>query len=298
MKDFEDADTFHNVSKFIKAIALDRLGYYEEAWKTMLEANQEFKATVSSEYRLLQRQQSETKEWLEKKLTSNQPTPSDGFATSLFILGPSRSGKTSLESMVSSVDSVTRGYESECVEQSTRSAFQSNGLVESFPLIHLPHACYPAFREAYFSRLNMPSSAAHIFTNTNPSNIHSVGALLSIIPNVRVVFIKRNLEDLMLRILMYRYKSGNSYAYDLKSIREHVLWYYGIMDMIANRYPAIVTIVNYEDLVEDPRRIFRSITALCNLNVSTDVKVLLGNDRGCSAPYAQWMLQETANVRL
>lgn len=294
--DYEDPNNFRNVRNFIKAIALDRLGRYEEAWKTMLEANQECRRSVLNEYQSLQRQQSQTKQWLKSNLKPNQNVSREDFATSLFILGPSRSGKTSLEAMLSSHESVNRGYETECVEQSTRSAFQSNGLIDSFPLINLPSSCYQAFRDAYCSRLTLPSSAAYVFTNTNPSNIHNIGPLFSIIPNVRVAFIKRNLEDVTLRIFMYRYKAGNSYAYDLKSIREHVLWYYEIMDMIADRYPEIVTIVNYEDLVEDPHKVVRSICNLCKLDASTDLKYLPGDDRDCAVPYSQWMLNELTDV--
>jgi len=101
--------------------------------------------------------------------------------------------------------------------------------------------------------------------------------------------VKRSIEDNLFRIFMGEYDKGNSYAYDLKAIQEHLLWYHQMMDMMADRFPDLVRVVNYEEIIGDPRSVLEKAAALCGLSMSQGTLPTIGDDRGCAKPYAHWI---------
>ena len=111
-------------------------------------------------------------------------------------------------------------------------------------------------------------------------------------PNVRFIFVKRNLEDNVLRIYQRKYAKGNFYSYDLKAAREHVLWYHQMMDVLAAMLPTIVRVIQYEDMVADPAAALRTAANLCGLPAPEASLPAVGDDRGCAEPYRQFMAAE------
>src|SRR5581483_11731613 len=95
----------------------------------------------------------------------------------------------------------------------------------------------------------------------------------------------RNLEDVKLRIYMRKYDRGNAYSYDLKAEQEHVLWYYQMMDVLAEKLPNIVRVIHYEETVVDPAAALRNVGELCGLPASDALSLHVGDDRECAAPY-------------
>lgn len=286
---FEDPDEFNNLTLFIKATIFDRSERYQEAWDALLKANREIDRMMQNEYRVVQQQQSQLDIILDKYRAQSIPDSAD-HPVSLFILGPSRSGKTSLEGLLAALPGVRRGYESKIVERATSAAYQAGGLIDTFSLAYMPQSSRVAFRETYFRELVLSQVASAVITNTNPSNVYDVAALLSIVPNARVVFMKRDVEDVVLRIFMTRYKSRNAYAYNLQSIREHVTWYYSAMEKIVSDNPGRAQIIEYEKMVVDPVGAVTSVANMCGLQVSSNLVLHVHDDSGCAKPYRVLMV--------
>ena len=51
---------------------------------------------------------------------------------------------------------------------------------------------------------------ARVFTNTHPVHIQGVLRVASILPDARFVFMKRDIDDITLRVFMTKYLSGNA----------------------------------------------------------------------------------------
>ena len=166
-----------------------------------------------------------------------------GQPISLFILGPSRSGKTSLEMLFATLEGVKRGYENPGVDNATTRTFQDGGFLTSWLVDHLPPQFHPKWRENYLEELGRRAGSARVFTNTHPQHIQNAARMATLLPDVRFMFVKRNVEDLMLRIYMRNYRRGNAYAYSLESIHDHVNWYHEMMDLMVEKFPDIVRIV-------------------------------------------------------
>ncbi|NNE22607.1 MAG: sulfotransferase, partial [Rhizobiales bacterium] len=225
--------------------------------------------------------------------TSTTPAPlapPDGgeAPVTLFILGPSRSGKTTLERLIGASNEVAHSHERTILQDVMRQTCSAAGISLPDALSGLPMDHVAAFRQHLTRQLITPAGrSATVITNTNPHHIEDTLPAAAILPSARFAFIKRNIADLTLRIFMKRYNSGNEYAYDVGAITDYVAWYNEMIDALAERLPDTSIIILYEDMIADPAETRSRIGRLCNIDL-TGVPILeLGDDRGCAEPYRQ-----------
>jgi hypothetical protein len=286
-----DTVEFENLAPFIRAKVLHKSGRHAEAWEALVPVNRSLFLAGREEFEeMTGRQRATLARVRNNQATAAPGTIGGGQTMSLFILGPSRSGKTTMERLVSTLEGVKRGYESVIVEETVRRTCQHAGLATSTWLENVPLALHQLCGEAYLEELAVRAGPARVFTNTNPHRIHDADLMAAAFPNVRLVFVKRNLEDNVLRIYMERYRLGNTYAYDLKAARDHVVWYHEMMDLLAERLPAIVRVIQYENLIADPATALGAVADLCGgVPLTNGPLPVLGDDRECSVPYRRIM---------
>lgn len=283
-----DSPETTNSAAFIRASALHRAGRHDEAWAQLAPANQVLFRVKHAEAAELAETQRASLAHLKQKTIKVRDDKNDGVI-SLYILGPSRSGKTTMESLVAMLDGVKCGYENPILERAIRGALQSAGLLSSKLFEVLPARLDSLCWELYARELSKRAGKARVFTNTHPAHIHDVARVAEAFSNTRFVFVKRDLHDNALRIYMRKYVNANAYAYDLKSIREHIIWYHQMIDVLAEKLPDIVRVVQYEDLVADPLTSLQAVADLCGLPMPERPLPALGDDRGCAAPYRKFM---------
>ena len=114
---------------FARVELLDRAGQYQDAWQSLETVNADLGAANSTAVRQLREADEHTiqraSEWMyvgPPMVEINEDVPD-----SLMILGPSRSGKTTLERLAGCLKGVARGYEHELVQTSAREAATLNG---------------------------------------------------------------------------------------------------------------------------------------------------------------------------
>jgi Flp pilus assembly protein TadD len=284
----QEQSDFESDCKFVTAAALDKAGRHEEAWQALIDANEIENRVHGAQYR-------ESVPRLEKALSlarSNaiKPAPEAPDAPiSLFIVGPSRSGKTTLEAVLAAAAGVRRGYESRIVEKAAYRTFQLSGLLSSNKLSDLPRELESRFGKIYLESIVKVAGGAKVVTNTHPGMIDQIGRIAECVPNARFVFVKRDVNDIVLRILMKKYRSGNHYAYKLQHARQYVAWYYDMIDTWQAKLPKISLCIDYNELVADPNLHSGRIGALSGLGLSFDTRNAVGDDRDCARPYLSWL---------
>ncbi|MEO6780553.1 MAG: sulfotransferase, partial [Bradyrhizobium sp.] len=211
---------------------------------------------------------------------------------SLFILGPSRSGKSTMERLVSGLAGVKRGYENPIVEDAIRRTFQLSALPADTLLSHLPPPAYPLCCGIYLQELIRRTGSAKIFTNTNSGCIFEAASIATVFERTRFILMKRNLDDNLLRTYMRKYGEANAYAYDLKAAREHILWYHEMIDLMAAKFPNIVRVVHYEDMIADPDLTLRMAADLCDISIHDGHSTAIAGDPECAAPYREFIFAE------
>jgi tetratricopeptide (TPR) repeat protein len=286
---------FDSTIAFLRASALDKVERHKDAWDQFVPANRVMFDKLQSDLRdSLQRERA-----VLSLLRSNpiKAAPNDGQQPiSLFILGPSRSGKTTMESLVATLEGVKQGYENPIVDNSIRRTFQRAGLLTTSYFEVLPPQLYSQCRELYLEELARRAATAKVFTNTHPARIFDAALIANVLPNARFIFLKRNLEDIVLRIYQRRYREWNSYSYDLKATRDYVNWYYEMIDLMAQKLPNAVRVIHYEDMIADPSEALRTAAELCGLLMSEQQLPDIGDDRNCAEPYRHFMTEMLANA--
>jgi tetratricopeptide (TPR) repeat protein len=287
----QDRQEFAASLAFTRASALDKAGRHDEAWKNLVVANRHKFKSMRNEY-------SKVREFrrtvlAELNQASGKPgigrESSKGVPQSLFILGPSRSGKTSMERLVGTLNCVKRGYENSICDNVVQRVFRSTGLLTRDHVSALGQGMHALFREFYKEELAERAGGAEVFTITTPGLIVDAVAIAKVVPNARLIFIKRDIDDIAIRIFMKDYAAGNGYAYAIGTIHEYIRWYYDFIDACADRLPDVARVVRYEDLIEDPKAILNLAADLCGLSPYEGPVPLPGDDRGCGGPYKEFM---------
>jgi tetratricopeptide (TPR) repeat protein len=288
----QSKDEFDAIVAYAKGAALHRRGEYHDAWNCLAAANRGEWPKHEAGYRKEVIRQDASRAAASKLAAmqkSNRPPRHDDHPQSLFIIGPSRSGKTTLERLVSELEGVRRGYESHVVDRAVQRASQSSGLLTIGRLAELPKPLDVEFRKYYLEEIRDIAGPAKVFTNTNPGIIYHVGRVAEALPSSRFVFVKRDVHDVALRMFGKKYKTGNHYAYDLKAIFEYLSWYYQMVDIWLEKLAPVTRLVRYEDMIADPRSALGAIADLCELPMPEGPLPELGDDRGCAAPYREVM---------
>jgi tetratricopeptide (TPR) repeat protein len=289
----EDKTQFDNYAAFVRATGLDRAGRHAEAWEHLRLANRAFFLASQEDFGAEVSRQRTT---CERLRTTPAKVGVGGWdsaqAVSLFILGPSRCGKTTLEKLVSALAGVKRGYENPSVEDAMRRAFQTAALAPSTWFENLPPTLHAVCHDMYADELARRAGSARVLTGTNPARVHDADLMATAFTNVRFLCVKRNVEDNVLRIYQRTYKRGNIYAYDLNAARGYVVWYHQVMDLLAEKFPDFVRVIYYEEMVADPPAAVCTAADLCGLPMTDRPLPVVGDDRDCAAPYRQLMAAE------
>jgi hypothetical protein len=156
-------------------------------------------------------------------------------------------------------------------------------------LDQLPNDLHALFRDRYLDEVARRAGSARVLTSALSDHIHHVSAMTALIPNVRFVLMRRNPHDVALRMYMSKYLRGNAYAYDLKSIADHVAWYNAMIALVAQKHSDVSIVVTYENMIADPNAVLHSVAGLIGLSVGSGPRPDLIDDRDVAEPYKEFM---------
>ncbi len=284
--------TPHHIA-YARGTLLHKDGHYEDAWCCWTDVNSQI-AEDTQEQRKTYFEQG--KAFVETAMGWEPPMPGptrvkdSQTPISLFILGPSRAGKTSLESLFASIDGVKVGYENKIATSTATLASQRAGLLTVDLLANLPAELNGSISDIYHSKLKTVAGDARVLTVTHPGAIYDVGRLVECVPDARFIFRKRDEDDLALRIFSKLYKSNsNQFAYNIPDIYEYISQYYQMIDNWLEKLGNQAMLVQYEEMVEDPQTTLGRLVEFSQLKLPSSTCLNISDDRGCSDPYEKWL---------
>lgn len=261
-------------------------GKYAEAWGNLKEANELVKSSTEGQYESSSQWEKDILSWAkntEFKTNSTNNNPSSTLP--LYILGPSRSGKTSLEDALTWIPGLIKGYESKAFSDSTHEAFNVGDRLPSDYLPFLPDELIPEFVNFYRSAFFENANRAKIYTTTTPGLISNVPAVLSALPNAKFIFIKRKPIDIALRMYFTHYSGTHYYSYDIKWCLNYITWYYKLTDIWQKKFPTSILTINYEALVLNPQKQMKMILNFIGVSANPEKDVKFPDDTNFSKPY-------------
>jgi Tfp pilus assembly protein PilF len=276
---------------FLRAAALHLQGRHEDCWNCLVEANGRMFAKTRDAYHGGAAARSQVLKQLSEPAEPALPqlTASGHAAAPLFILGPPRSGKSTLEALLTHTSGVHRGFESPIVRNAARRTFQAAGLPTSDRMDNLPEDLERPFAMFFHDELRRRSGDARLFTMTAYGALRAAPRLARIIPQARFVFVSRNRDDHVFSIFFQHYGLAMDYAYDIAAIREFIGWYAAMGEAMARRFPGAVRVLDYETIVSRPAEAVAAVGELCGFPFAPPQSPAVENDAGWSRPYRAWL---------
>lgn len=293
VRNFDDSDGENNETlDYMNAMLAHAAGRYEEAWRLLERVNEPRRRDHAQEWLQQRESQYQLMDWMKSiPVYLDAASSPSAVPISLFILGHSRSGKTTLERLLGASPVIKRGYENPAVENAVRNAMQVSGCITRSVMNGMPRDLDVTFQKLYHEEILERAPDARIFTNTHPGKIGEILRFARTIQGSRFLFIKRNRDDLILRTYMKNYATGNSYAYDVKTIDEHITWYFEMIDLCTRKAPKVSRIIDYQDMIENPIEIFNMVGELCGIDIPCDNIPDIGDDREVAAPYQRYIAE-------
>ena len=236
---------------FFEANVLSHNGNYDDAFEVFVEANRKklndisiYIKNISQEYDM---QIKQMQRW--------SPHPQVERASSvkkLFLLGPSRSGKSTLEKLLMGLPNVFPMFEN--INLNAIKELRKNSMVDIF----------------YHDENNLLKMGYNVVTSTNPATMFQIDRLLDIFSDSFFIFVKRNWTDIASQVFIAEYKRGNLYSYDHSSILEYLENYDAIWEIIKQKIPHRIIEISYEDIFSKPQEIVKKISQFIGARFEVD----------------------------
>jgi Flp pilus assembly protein TadD len=206
----------------------------------------------------------------------------------IFIVGLPRSGSTLVEQILASHPDVEGTHELFLVPRLVQRLTAASGA----PYPGLLEALSPGERRTLgegviaaaevHRRLGRPR-----FIDKQPANFQHVGLIHLILPNARVIDIRRHPMASGFAMFRQHFGVGREFSYDLADLGRYYRYYLETMRMYDEALPGTVCRVTYEDLIDDPEREIRRLLDYCRLPFDEACLRFHENRRAIMTPSAE-----------
>ena len=184
----------------------------------------------------------------------------------IFVLGMPRSGTTLTEQILASHPQVYGAGELHDILELAN--HPKEGALEGYPwsLKGITPADLKALGEKYVAGLQTRSPDAKHITDKMPANFNCIGLIHLMLPNAKIVHVKRNPVDTCLSCFTRLFNKSQHQSYDLTEIGRYYRNYATLMDHWKAVLPeGSFYEVEYEDLVADNEKQARALIKYCGL---------------------------------
>ncbi|MFT5484406.1 MAG: tetratricopeptide (TPR) repeat protein [Halieaceae bacterium] len=281
---------------FALADAHQKLGQKREAFAYLDKANVLQKAVIRNKNANYSIEQSEYQAMSTIKHFPEICTQADVIReqpTLIFIVGMPRSGTTLVERILSQLEDVTAGRETETLGfLATQYQLDVNSGNLPLPSNMTPEQ-WTTIARRYFERT---PAAQKYLTEKLPHNFNHVGMILSLFPEAKVIQMRRDPRDVCLSIYSHPFHDGHPYACDFDSLAHAYKLCSTLMDHWSQMAPDRVMDVSYEQLAANPASESRNIVQFCELEWN-DRCLSFHNDSSASFTFSEKQVREAISAK-
>jgi len=243
----------HVTLKFLAANILRHKGDVKGAFNKFSDAN---RAKAESIRKFILEEQLHNNCYLEKlKNWTPNPEPNKlGVLKKLFILGPSRSGKTSLETLLSKSRKVKPLGES--IKLSRFSEDNGNAPYQKID-----------FNEIFYhDELTLKMEGFEVVLCTSPNAISVAMEIFDRSTDCYFIFLKRDQRAVASEIFTTNYTSKNFYSYDPTALTDYLQFYDQASQLIQSKVQGRALDLSFEEVVGDPHQIIKKISTFLSID--------------------------------
>ena len=244
---------------FFEANLLFHQGRYADAYNYFVQAN-EVKTKICAPFvKASMHAFSSTVERIDKWVPEPKYTEGKKIKK-LFLLGPSRSGKSMLENLLLSNSNVCGMFENINLQVLHERLFSQN-LAKKISMNEL----------FYHDEKKMIDGGYELLTTTSPSSILYIDELIDSLANTFCVFIKRDRTDVAPEMFMTEYQNGHYHSYNSSNITKYLDIYDSVCGLIKEKLPKHSIEVSFDQVRMKPQEV------LINIKDLTSVSKLVSN---------------------
>jgi len=214
----------------------------------------------------------------------------------IFIVGMLRSGSTLVEQILASHSAVEGTSELHHLAQIAHGlgSWEMQDDNPSYPEVlgELSAESLTALGEEYLSRAAQHRRLGRArFIDKMPNNFLHVGLIHLILPNAKIIDVRRDLRACGWSCFSQHFAGGLPYLYSLEDIRRYYDDYAGLMAHYDRVLPGRVHRVHYEELIADPERRIRELLDHCGLPFEPGCLDFHRNTRAVHTPSSEQVRQ-------
>ena len=243
---------------FFKANLFSHKGKYDEAFKIFVDANY-----IQSEKNILSMKSAQNQYDAAFKRISrwsvNLQSEEKDLVKKIFILGPSRSGKSTLENLLIGSPNVCPMFENINLNviPEIKLSKEKPKKISMIDLFH--HDENSLFKLGY-----------NALTSTKPTSMFHIDYLIDNFSSAFCIFVERNRVDIASEIFTKEYRKGNLYAYNHSNISKYLDSYEAIWEILKQKVPQLTLEISFEDILFKPQEVVEKISGLTNISFQID----------------------------
>jgi hypothetical protein len=175
------------------------------------------------------------------------------------VLGPSRSGKSTLERLLSADKSFKRGFEGKAAGPARR-YLEKIPVSDGDPLSSSANVQQQVFAALFPLRPKEMLEGEHeVVTITNPFLLAAAPLIFNLYPKSHFIFLQREFIDNAAEIYARDYANECAFSYSPHAALDYVELYQQASDMFARKMGHRAVTVFYEDMLMSPESVLTSI---------------------------------------
>jgi tetratricopeptide (TPR) repeat protein len=253
---------------FTLAKALEDRKDYAGAWAHYAEGNRRQRALLSYDPVQTELQNDAIVEVFDAAFFAARRGWGEPDRSPVFVLGLPRSGSTLVEQILASHSEVEGTAELPYIGRLTSALSRNRADGTNYPHVVRELDARHAQRlgAEYLARAAVHRRQGRAnFIDKMPNNFPCTGFIHLILPNARIIDVRRAPLDACVANYRQLYARGQAFAYDLVELGEYYLQYLRLMDHWERVLPGRVLRVRYEDVVCDLEGQARRLLAWCDL---------------------------------
>ena len=185
----------------------------------------------------------------------------------IFIVGLPRSGSTLVEQILASHPAVEGTMELPNLPSLVRELDGLGANNDAYPESLLPASSgvLKAFGERYIAETAALRTGRPHFIDKLPNNFSHIGFIHSILPDARIIDVRRDPMDACLSCFKQYFAAGQAFTYDLEILGRYYRCYLDLMEHWHAVLSGRVFTLSYEELVKSPDRTIRRLLEYCGL---------------------------------
>ena len=256
-------DDFNNLEKIHLCYGIHKayedIGDYKNAFKFLKKGNELLKKESKYDF-IKDEKKIQGNINLYKKIKKIQT--STGHRGLIFIVGMPRSGSSLVEQILASHKKVFGGGELPYIQEIAQKIISEEKVDAS--LIN-------NYRNDYLSLIKELNDSSSIFTDKELLNFNSIGLILSLFPGAKIINCTRDPIENCWSIYKNFFPIKTEFVNNFGDIGKFYKLYLNTMNFWQKEFPKNIYNLEYESLVENPKKYIEKILSFCNLEWDENV---------------------------